>query len=66
MYLLHHIILTLYIALFIIIVTFPHPDCIWIYGNKDDDDAYAQNNFILCIKKFNFKHTYQYYVVINY
>jgi hypothetical protein len=19
-------------------VTFPHPDCIWIYGNKDDDD----------------------------
>jgi hypothetical protein len=21
-----------------ITVTFPHPDCIWIYGNKDDDD----------------------------
>jgi hypothetical protein len=20
-------------------VTFPHPDCIWIYGNKDDDEA---------------------------
>jgi hypothetical protein len=29
---------TLYIVLFIITVTFPHPDCIWIYGNKDDDD----------------------------
>jgi hypothetical protein len=28
----------LYIVLFIITVTFPHPDCIWIYGNKDDDD----------------------------
>jgi hypothetical protein len=30
--------LTLYIVLFIT-VTFPHPDCIWIYGNKDDDEA---------------------------
>jgi hypothetical protein len=30
-------------------VTFPHPDCIWIYGNKDDnddDDSEGNNHYI--------------------